>query len=220
MKSNDILKNAVITGDWSKIDPSKITLEDFLVLDNQGKSLIYNAKTHKTLHKFPKELIGENGIIWRHPIMMQYTLLGLVAEGKINMVPKDIITKRGLIEKNDQGSTLIHHIACFDSIKNIDQGLLTNKELMVKNNYDSTPLEVASQQLKKCLNSPISPRPHETTESIKRLKENINIILKNLELGDLNSKTWDQETLPYIKPELAKRKVLSKIAKKENSIGI
>jgi hypothetical protein len=218
MKNKTSLKEAVITGDWSKVDISQITLKEFMKLDEDGKSHIYHARTHGTLHKFPKEVIGETGIIWNHPVMKKYTLLGLASEGKISLAPEKLITKETLVEKNDQGTTLLHYIACFDSIKNIDQGLLSSGCLMVQNSYDSTPLEVASQQLRKFLESPISPKPKGTTESIKRVKENIALILKNLSLKDLESKKWDEEALPYIKPEVIKRKIIQEI--KSGGMGL
>jgi hypothetical protein len=220
MKNKTSLKEAVITGDWSKINVSQITLDEFMEIDRIGKSYIYHAKTNKTLHKFPKELIGESGIIWKHPVMKQYTLLGLASESNISLAPQKLITNESLVEKNDQGTTLLHYIACFDSIKNIDQELLTNKELMVRNGYDSTPLEVASQQLKKFLNSRISPKPKENIKKIEILKENINLILKKLSLEDLESKDWDEEALPYIKPELLRKTVIQKLENKEETLEI
>jgi hypothetical protein len=220
MKNKTSLKEAVITGDWSKINVSQITLDEFMEIDRIGKSYIYHAKTNKTLHKFPKELIGESGIIWKHPVMKQYTLLGLASEGKINLAPQKLITNESLVEKNDQGTTLLHYIACFDSMKSIDQRLLSSNSLMTQNSYNSTPLEVASQQLRKFLKSPISPKHYETIESIKRLKENINLILKNLDLKDLESRTWDQEALPYIKPELTKRKIMQGIRSRDKNLEI
>lgn len=58
-----------------------------------------------------------------------------------------------------------------------------------------------SQQLKKFLNSRISPKPKENIKKIEILKENINLILKKLSLEDLESKDWDQECLTFIQKE-------------------
>jgi hypothetical protein len=91
---------------------------------------------------------------------------------------------------------------------------------MVKNSYDSTPLEVASQQLKKFLNSRISPKPKETIKKIEILKENINLILKKISLEDLESKNWDQESLSFIQKEKFKRRVISELGSKENYLSI
>jgi hypothetical protein len=210
------LRNAVITGDWSKINLSKLTLEEFMKTDLGELHPAHHARNKKTFHKFPKELIGEQGIIWKHYPMKKYTLFSLAYEGAINLAPKSLITKEILIEKNDQGTTLLHYIACFDSIKNIDQELLTNKELMVRNSYDSTPIEVASQQLKKFLNSRISPKPKENIKKIEILKENINLILKKLSLEDLESKDWDQECLTFIQKEKIKQKLIKELGNKSS----
>jgi hypothetical protein len=211
-----LLKEAIVTGDWGKIDLRKLTLKEFMKTELGELHPAHHARNKKTFHKFPKELIGEQGIIWKHYPMKKYTLFSLAYEGAINLAPKSLITKEILIAKNDQETTLLHYIACFDNIKTIDHESLTNKELMVRNSYDSTPLEVASQQLKRFLNSRISPKPKETIKKIEILKENINLILKKLSLEDLKSKEWDQECLTFIQKEKIKQKLIKELGNKSS----
>ena len=248
------LKEAVRTGDWSQIDVSKVTLDQLMFKDINKNSLITDSRINKTLHKFPKEFIGENGILWSNPITKAGVLWLLASEGSIHIAPKKLITKEILVSKNPQGTTLLHYLATYDNLKHISDDLLTRETLLVKNSYNHNPLDSAAFQLRKFVNSPPSPslRPPlympwsassspmstspetQTTsqsaepkiiaggnlENITRLKNNVSLIFKKLSKKDLEKEEWADETLPLIKEELLRRKVIKEISKSEMSLEI
>ncbi len=90
----------------------------------------------------------------------------------------------------------------------------------MRNNYNRTPLDSAALQLEKIAQNPFSQPPKESSKNIKRLKENISIILKKLDLEDLKKENYTKEALAFIKEELIRRKIMKEINNGEKGIEI
>jgi len=218
--NRDLLEKAVTLGDWSRIKPTKTTLKAIFKKDEDDMqpSLMDVAKRYKTFHKFPKELIGENGLIWKDPDMKIEALFELAHEGAFNLVPKNLLTKEVLIGKNPAGFSLLHYLAVFDHLNTLPQALLTREELLMENGGRHIPLESAAIKIRHCRDYPKSTS--NTTKDIQRLKSNISFILKRLDLKDLEKRRYDKEAYPYIKDEIKKRKIINHLRKDERNMEI
>lgn len=216
---NKLLEYAALSGDWGVVK-NKLTLEDLKVFRKDGENLLETLGANDNILKLPKELIGEDGLLYTDK-ELTIRLIQLVAEkGSLSIIPKKYLTQENLSAKHTTfGYTTFHYAARHGCLNAIPPYFLSERNLMDKANNDQTPLELAVGMviaLRKCKDTDV-------INKVKKVKNGINIILNNIRDKTLQViKTWyvDKEILGYINKEISKRKIIKAIQSEEKNLEL
>lgn len=77
--------------------------------------------------------------------MKNYDLVQLTIYGKLDQVPKELLTLETLVARDAGGSTLLHYIAYYGHLDQVPKLLLTSETMLVKDNNGLTPLMYATR---------------------------------------------------------------------------
>ena len=202
---NKGLIEAAETGDWSKIDLSKITKEMVSEIEEKdNRNIFHIAAANWHLDKIPKSL-WDNELLLKTDKSASTVLHLAILRQQLNDIPKELLTKENLIKRNSNGWTVLAHIGTNYSLRVLPEELLT-EEILTHNNSCCLALILRNLQISR-------------DDGLKELlNDNIKIILTRLSKEGLKSslencsdKDVKPQMITYITKELTKRNLIEKV---------
>jgi len=195
--------------------PKDILTEELLTTKGRlGESVYHVLAKNNKLHFLPKKLLTTRGLIIADN--NGWTPLHTITQKSAFSVPKNIKLK-DLLVKDYRGITPLHTWASGSGWVNIPKEFLTKETLQLEDTSKQTPFTHVAKQFQ------YEPK-YKNSEVFKVLLAQFTHILSHTDKSQLkaaiNNPNIHKGTMPLIKGEIVKRKLLEEMRKKEQSIEL